>query len=90
VSFLIAAAGLKTPTRNGYNAQGVNLNFRFALCVLCAYPISHVKLLSRYVSLLASLINQCLYYTLYKKGGAQTQVHTKFKFSASRSYMSAD
>jgi len=26
-SFLIAAAGLKTPTRNGYNAQGVNLNF---------------------------------------------------------------
>jgi len=27
-SFLIAAAALKTPTRNGYNAQGVNLNFR--------------------------------------------------------------
>jgi len=26
-SFLIAAAALKTPTRNGYNAQGVNLNF---------------------------------------------------------------
>jgi len=25
-SFLIAAAALKTPTRNGYNAQGVNLN----------------------------------------------------------------
>jgi len=25
--FLIAAAALKTPTRNGYNAQGVNLNF---------------------------------------------------------------
>jgi len=24
---LIAAAALKTPTRNGYNAQGVNLNF---------------------------------------------------------------
>ena len=24
-SFLIAAAALKTPTRNGYNAQGVNL-----------------------------------------------------------------
>jgi len=23
----IAAAALKTPTRNGYNAQGVNLNF---------------------------------------------------------------
>jgi len=28
-SFLIAAAALKTPTRNGYNAQGVNLNLRF-------------------------------------------------------------
>ena len=27
VSFLIAAAALKTPTRNGYNAQGVNLKF---------------------------------------------------------------
>jgi len=24
-SFLIAAAALKTPTKNGYNAQGVNL-----------------------------------------------------------------
>jgi len=26
-SFRIAAAALKTPTRNGYTAQGVNLNF---------------------------------------------------------------
>jgi len=26
-SFLIAAAALKTPTRNGYNTQGFNLNF---------------------------------------------------------------
>jgi len=26
-SFLIAAAALKTPTINGYNAQGVNLTF---------------------------------------------------------------
>jgi len=26
-SFLIAAAALKPPTRNGYTAQGVNLNF---------------------------------------------------------------
>jgi len=25
--FLIAAAALKTPTRHGYTAQGVNLNF---------------------------------------------------------------
>jgi len=25
--FSFAAAALKTPTRNGYNAQGVNLNF---------------------------------------------------------------
>jgi len=32
-SFLIAAAALKTPTRNGYNAQGVNLTF----CVLAIY-----------------------------------------------------
>jgi len=29
-SFLIAAAELKTPTRNGYNAQGANLTFLFA------------------------------------------------------------
>jgi len=29
-SFLIAAAALKTPTRNGYNAQGVNLNIRMS------------------------------------------------------------
>jgi len=28
-SFLIAAAALKTPTGNGYNAQGVNLNLHF-------------------------------------------------------------
>jgi len=27
-SFLIAAAALKTPTRNDYNAQGVNLTFQ--------------------------------------------------------------
>ena len=27
-SFLLAAAALKTPTRNGYKAQGVNLTFR--------------------------------------------------------------
>jgi len=27
-SFLIASAALKTPTRNGYNAQGVNLKLR--------------------------------------------------------------
>jgi len=36
-SFLIAAAALKTPTRNGYNAQGVNLNFvedKMSLCQL--------------------------------------------------------
>jgi len=26
-SFLVAAAALKTPTRNGYNAQGANLTF---------------------------------------------------------------
>ena len=28
-SLLIASAALKAPTRNGYNAQGVNLTFRF-------------------------------------------------------------
>jgi len=31
-SFLIAAAALKTPTRNGYNAQGVNLNVHVYIC----------------------------------------------------------
>jgi len=30
-SFLIAAVALKTPTRNGYNAQGVNPTFGFVL-----------------------------------------------------------
>jgi len=30
-SFLIVVAALKTPTRNGYNAQGVNLTFRVPL-----------------------------------------------------------
>jgi len=29
-SFLIAAAALKTPTRNGYNAQGIYLKFRLS------------------------------------------------------------
>jgi len=31
-SFLTAAAALKTPTRNGYNAQGVNLKFQSRVC----------------------------------------------------------
>ena len=39
-SFLIAAAALKTPTRNGYNAQGVYLNF----CV-CSGTLSVVEAL---------------------------------------------
>ena len=38
-SFLIAAAALKTPTRNGYNAQGVNLNIHVYLCI---YIYMHV------------------------------------------------
>jgi len=36
-SFLIAAAGLKTPTRNGCNAQGVNLTFN---PLVCPHPCS--------------------------------------------------
>jgi len=32
--FLIAAAALKTPTRNSYNAQGVNLNLNDPLYAL--------------------------------------------------------
>ena len=28
--FFFAAAALKTPTRNGHNAQGVNLTFHFS------------------------------------------------------------
>jgi len=34
-SFLIAAAALKTPTRNDYNAQGVNPNFHPPLPLFC-------------------------------------------------------
>jgi len=30
-NFLIAAAALNTPTRNGYNAQGDNLTFGIAV-----------------------------------------------------------
>jgi len=36
-SFLIAAAALKTPTGNGYNAQGGNLNF--PLPIIYAGPL---------------------------------------------------
>jgi len=44
VSFLIAAAAFKTPTRNGYNAQGVNLKYyrvpqaNYVMCILMAAP----------------------------------------------------
>jgi len=50
-SFLIAAAALKPPTRNGFNAQGVNLTFRriyrgdfrdFVLCTLSALGGSQI------------------------------------------------
>jgi len=44
-SFLIAAAALKTPTRNGYNAQGVNLTFSlFCECIKGALQL----LINRY------------------------------------------
>jgi len=35
-NFLIAAAALKTLTRNGYNAQGVNLTFLLRLITWAA------------------------------------------------------
>jgi len=41
-SFLIAAAALKTPTRNGYNAQGVNLTFRFEVFSRQLRPYNNV------------------------------------------------
>jgi len=37
-SFLIAAAALKTPTRNGYKAQGAKLTFRLSLSVFRPQP----------------------------------------------------
>ena len=40
-SFLIAAAALKTPTRNGYNAQGVNLNFAASDLKASLYTHTH-------------------------------------------------
>jgi len=40
--FLIAAAALKTPTRNGYNAQGVNLNFRRKAATALPLPLQPV------------------------------------------------
>jgi len=45
-SFLItiAAAARKTPTRNGYNAQGVNLNFRDRRTENLVYPRSTVRI----------------------------------------------
>jgi len=42
-SFLIAAAALKTPTRNGYNAQGVNLTFFSFFRALRTSPPHQVK-----------------------------------------------
>jgi len=38
-SFLIAAAALKTPTRNGYNAQGVNLKFAWGPFSVDSLPL---------------------------------------------------
>jgi len=40
-SFLIAiaAAALKTPTRNGHNAQGVNLTFRHSFLVTWTHRV---------------------------------------------------
>jgi len=45
VSFLIAAAALKTPTRNGYNAKGVNLSFQLLrlLQEACTRPVHNVR-----------------------------------------------
>jgi len=41
-SFLIAAAALKTPTRNGYTAQGVNLTFRFVFGTDIVLAVLHL------------------------------------------------
>jgi len=47
-SFLIAAAALKTPTRNGYNAQDVNFKFyitaKYCLLKVEAYGCAHTHI----------------------------------------------
>ena len=49
-SFLIAAAALKTPTRNGYNAQGVNLNlYASIIYTIQARPNSNLLLRTYYL-----------------------------------------
>jgi len=45
-SLLIAAAALKTPTKNGYNAQGVNLTF-----LLCLRSKTHISARGRHTPL---------------------------------------
>jgi len=70
-SFLIAAAALKTPTRNGYNPEGVNLNF----CV-CKNPSSLFNprpftwrtLLQYYCATMASPDPPFVCHTLYSIG----------------------
>jgi len=49
-SFLIAAAALKTPTRNGYTAQGVNLNiYVYPDLSLYLYIHMYITELSRFL-----------------------------------------
>jgi len=63
-SFLIAAAALKTPTRNGYNAQGVNLNLHMR-----AYIYNR----SQFISIYGAFI---LRQDVYVRARAQRNPHT--------------
>jgi len=55
-SFLITAAALKTPTRNGYNAQGVNLTFRITPSSW-AHPASPLRLVTGEATPLGNLVS---------------------------------
>ena len=63
-SFLIAAAALKTPTRNCYNAQGVNLNFYVYLYVTMSISID--SQIDNKIK-----IKRCVYKKGRQKGGLQ-------------------
>jgi len=59
--FLIAAAALKTLTRNGYNAQGVNLKFWGRVRVNPLNPSPNIELPLGYIELQGTINSFSVY-----------------------------
>jgi len=66
-SFLIAAAALKTPTRNGYNAQGANLEFYVYMHMYIWVEIAHVDadVLPLKINLMGIYLRTCVGIYIY-------------------------